>query len=337
MEAFPPITAPAVGALASTVGPAPSRCDALGRWMIACGPARPPAIGVDAPLVPLAIIAGDHGIADAVAGVSALPPNYSADLAAAVRSGESAATLVADAQPIAVTCEDAGGLAPARSVDRESGVTSEEYAEAFSRGIALADGWADRGLPLVAVGDAGRGLTTVAAAIIGATCGVEPVRVVGRGSGVDDAGWKAKVAAIRDAMYRVRDDKHDPERILRTIGSASLVLTTAVLAQAAVRRTPVILDGVGVLASAVCAEILAPGARAWWQVAAGSSEPAHAVALRRLALEPILAEGPRGGAGVSAALAVPLALATGRLARGIPSPEPDTAPASNGEADATGV
>ena len=53
------------------------------------------------------------------------------------------------------------------------------------------------------------------------------------------------------------------------------------LAQAAVRRTPVILDGVVVTAAALVANDLAPGAVNWWVAGHLSPEPAHALALRR--------------------------------------------------------
>ena len=55
---------------------------------------------------------------------------------------------------------------------------------------------------------------------------------------------------------------------------------TGFCAQAAVRRTPVLLDGVVVTAAALAAERLAPGARQWWQAGHRSTEPAHTLALR---------------------------------------------------------
>ena len=42
----------------------------------------------------------------------------------------------------------------------------------------------------------------------------------------------------------------------------------AFLVQSAVRRTPIVLDGVVVTAAALLAERLAPGARAWMQAGA---------------------------------------------------------------------
>ena len=54
------------------------------------------------------------------------------------------------------------------------------------------------------------------------------------------------------------------------------------------RRTPVLLDGMVVTAAALIAEQLAPGARLWWQAGHLSTEPAHALALAQLGLDPIL-------------------------------------------------
>ena len=75
-------------------------------------------------------------------------------------------------------------------------------------------------------------------------------------------------------------------------------------AQAAVRRTPVLLDGVVVTAAALVADKLAPGARQWWQAGHRSTEPAHAQALGKLELEPIVDLQMRLGEGTGAAVAL---------------------------------
>jgi nicotinate-nucleotide--dimethylbenzimidazole phosphoribosyltransferase len=93
---------------------------------------------------------------------------------------------------------------------------------------------------------------------------------------------------------------------LRVCGGADLAAMAGFLAQAAVRRTPVLLDGVVVAAAALVADELAPGARAWWQAGHRSTEPAHALALQRLDLEPILDLGMRLGEGSGAAVALPV-------------------------------
>jgi nicotinate-nucleotide--dimethylbenzimidazole phosphoribosyltransferase len=61
-----------------------------------------------------------------------------------------------------------------------------------------------------------------------------------------------------------------------------------------------------VTAAATVAERLAPGARQWWQAGHRSPEPAHAVALQRLELEPIVDMRMRLGEGTGAAVALPI-------------------------------
>lgn len=78
------------------------------------------------------------------------------------------------------------------------------------------------------------------------------------------------------------------------------------VAQAAVRRTPVLLDGLVITAAAMAADRMAPGARAWWRAGHRSPEPAHRVALAELGLDPILDLGLRLGEGTGAALALPV-------------------------------
>ena len=152
----------------------------------------------------------------------------------------------------------------------------------------------------------GIGNTTPAAVLIGAVTGSEPVTVVGRGTGIDDEGWKRKTAAVRDAMFRVRRLRNDPVEVLRRVSSPDMTAMAAFLAQAAVRRTPVILDGVVTTAAALLADQMAPGARAWWVAGHKSAEPAHSIALRHLGLEPLLDYGMRLGEGSGAVAALPI-------------------------------
>jgi nicotinate-nucleotide--dimethylbenzimidazole phosphoribosyltransferase len=93
---------------------------------------------------------------------------------------------------------------------------------------------------------------------------------------------------------------------MRVCGGADLAAMAGFCAQAAVRRTPLLLDGVVVTAAALIAEKLAPGARQWWQAGHRSTEPAHEQALRLLDLEPIVDLRMRLGEGTGAAIALPV-------------------------------
>ncbi|MET0235599.1 MAG: nicotinate-nucleotide--dimethylbenzimidazole phosphoribosyltransferase, partial [Kibdelosporangium sp.] len=159
------------------------------------------------------------------------------------------------------------------------------------------------------------GNTTPAAVLVAALTGAEPVAVVGRGTGIDDKTWMRKTAAIRDALRRARKVSADPMALLRTSAGADIAAMAAFLAQAAIRKTPVILDGVVSTAAALVAEELAPGARLWWVAGHQSTEPSHKLALEQLGLEPMLDMKMRLGEGSGAVVALPLlAMATRVLA-----------------------
>jgi nicotinate-nucleotide--dimethylbenzimidazole phosphoribosyltransferase len=87
------------------------------------------------------------------------------------------------------------------------------------------------------------------------------------------------------------------------------------LVRAAARRTPVLLDGVVATAAALVAQDLQPRCVRWWRSAQRTSEPAQAVALRRLGLEPILDLGVEAGDGTGGLLAVPMLRAAARAMR----------------------
>ena len=188
----------------------------------------------------------------------------------------------------------------------EDALTDDETAAAIAAGRAIADEEVDAGADLLIAGDMGIGNTTPAAVLVAALTNAEPVAVVGFGTGIDDAGWARKTAAVRDALFRTRPVLPDPVALLRCGGGADLAAMAGFCAQAAVRRTPLLLDGMAVTAAALVAERLAPGARLWWQAGHRSTEPGHALALTELDLEPILDLRMRLGEGSGAALAVPV-------------------------------
>jgi nicotinate-nucleotide--dimethylbenzimidazole phosphoribosyltransferase len=227
------------------------------------------------------------------------------------------------------------------SIDREDALTQEEAEAAVNAGRAFADEEVDSGADLLIAGDMGIGNTTPSAVLIAALTGSEPVAVVGRGTGIDDDAWMRKTAAIRDALRRARKVVHDPVELLRTAGGADLAALAGFLAQAAVRRTPVLLDGVVVGAAAMVAEELAPGARRWWLAGHRSAEPAAALVLDHLDLTPVLNLTMRLGEGSGALTALPVVTAAirvlGEMATfeeaGIGGPTSDEASGRTADAD----
>ncbi|HEX4358450.1 MAG TPA: nicotinate-nucleotide--dimethylbenzimidazole phosphoribosyltransferase [Pseudonocardia sp.] len=308
------------------------RLEQVGVWLAACQGHCPPR--------PLArprvvVFAGDHGVARH--GVSAYPPEVTGQMVSNFLAGGAAVNVLAAVAGATVRVADlavdspgaapddaAGSALPTQvtrykvrrssgRIDLEDALTQDEVEAAIAAGRAIADEEVDSGADLLIAGDMGIGNTTPAAVLVAALTGAEPVAVVGRGTGVDDAGWMRKAAAIRDALRRGRPVRREPVALLRTVGGADLAAMAGFLAQAAVRRTPVLLDGMVVGAAALVAEELAPGARAWWLAGHRSVEPAHTLLLEYLGLEPLLDLGMRLGEGSGALAALPLVLMAGRV------------------------
>ncbi|WP_085974239.1 nicotinate-nucleotide--dimethylbenzimidazole phosphoribosyltransferase [Mycobacterium sp. 155] len=292
------------------------RLEDLSVWVASCQGVCPPQQFVRARVV---VFAGDHGVT--AAGVSAFPAAVTGQMIANFDAGGAAINVLSEVAgatvriaDIAVDCDEP--LSPAigaHKVRRSSGniavedaLTADQIVAAVGAGARIADEEVDSGAELLIAGDMGIGNTTPATTLVAAVTGTEPVAVVGRGTGIDDEGWMRKTAAVRDALYRARKVTDDPLGLLRVCGGADLAAIAGFCAQAAVRRTPVLLDGLVVTAAALLADRLAPGARAWWQAGHRSTEPAHTLALTHLGLEPIVDLGMRLGEGTGAAVALPV-------------------------------
>jgi nicotinate-nucleotide--dimethylbenzimidazole phosphoribosyltransferase len=301
----------------------------LGCWLAAAQgtcPPRPPA----RPRVVL--VAADHGVA--AVGVSAYPSAVTARQVVTAREHTSPAAVLALSAGASVRVVDVAVdhspdapppgslLAPdpryrvgsgSGRIDRADALTEAETARAVEVGRTLADEEVDAGADLLVPGALGVGATTPASVLVAAVTGAEPVAVVGRGSGIDDETWMRKAAAVRDGLRRARPYVRDPLALLRVAGGADLAVLAGLLLQAALRRTPVLLDGLVVGAAALVADELAPGAREWWLLAQRSPEPAMALAAGHLELPPLLDLSIRTEDGAGALAALPLVGMAARL------------------------
>lgn len=270
------------------------------------------------------VFAGDHGVAGR--GVSAYPAEVTGQMVRNFLNGGAAVNVLADNAGATVRVVDLAVDADtprsvsahkvrrsSEPIDLRDALTAEQTRAALRAGRQIADEEIDSGADLLIAGDMGIGNTTPAAVLIAALTGAEPVAAVGRGTGIDDQTWMRKTATVRDALRRARAVVGDPEALLRTAGGADIAALAAFLAQAAARKTPVLLDGVVVGAAALVAEELAPGARQWWLAGHRSAEPAGALVLDSLDLEPLLDLGMRLGEASGALTGLPVLNAAVRL------------------------
>ncbi|AOW86587.1 nicotinate-nucleotide--dimethylbenzimidazole phosphoribosyltransferase [Streptomyces olivaceus] len=306
------------------------RLDELGEWLAAAQsavPVRP----VEKPRVVL--FAGDHKVAEL--GVSARPAGGAGDLVREVLEGGRPVSVLArrlgvpvrvvdmalDCAPESLPAEVAGHRVRRGGgrIDIEDALTLEEAEAAFRAGVAVADEEADSGTDLVVLGDVSVGGTTAAGVLVAALCGTDASVVTGRGGlPIDDLAWMRKCAAIRDGLRRARPVLGDQLRLLATVGGADLTAMTGFLLQSAVRKVPVVLDGVVTAACALVGQRVAFRAPDWWLASHDSGEPGQAKALDRMALEPLLSQGVRVGEGAGGLLALPVVQAAAALAAELP-------------------
>jgi nicotinate-nucleotide--dimethylbenzimidazole phosphoribosyltransferase len=267
------------------------------------------------------VAAGDHGVA--AYGVSAYPPEVTAQMLANFAAGGAAVCVLARRAGADLHVFDLGVASPpvpgvrdlrvgAGTADLTVGpaMTAEQLDRCLDAGASVAAELADQGIGIVALGEMGIGNTTSASALATALLDVDPLAVCGRGTGIDDDGLARKVAAVRSALIANRVDFGDGRSVLAALGGFEIAFLAGLAIAAAERRLVVLLDGFITGAAALAAERIRPGTRSSLIAAHRSPEPGHALILDRLGLEPLLDLGLRLGEGSGAALALPIVQAS---------------------------
>jgi nicotinate-nucleotide--dimethylbenzimidazole phosphoribosyltransferase len=288
------------------------RLEALAtRIVVVTGQAMP---RVDRPVI--FTLAADHGVA--VTGVSAYPQAVTGQMLENFARGGAAVTVLARQVGARVVVADLGSASPpsglpgildrrvspgTRDFTTGPAMTHEETLEAMIRGAALVE---EAAPDLVATGEMGIGNTTAASALTAVLTGSDPGEVTGRGTGIDDATWRRKVGAVRQALAANRPRADDPLGTLAAVGGLEIAGLAGVVLAGAARRVPVVVDGFIATVAALVAVRLAPVARDYLIAAHRSAEPGHARLLDALGLEPYLDLGMRLGEGTGAALGIGL-------------------------------
>src|SRR5205823_4180361 len=164
---------------------------------------------------PALVFAGDHGIARR--GVSAYPPEVTAQMVANFVRGGAAISVLARREGFSLTVVDAGvdaHFAPdprlidakvrrgTRDFGFESAMTPAECREALARAERIVDGIAARGSNTLVLGEMGIGNTASASVLMHGLTGLALPDCVGRGTGLDDRGLARKVELLSAACAR---------------------------------------------------------------------------------------------------------------------------------------
>lgn len=266
------------------------------------------------------VFAADHGIA--AEGVSAYPPEVTAQMVANFAAGGAAVNVIARQHGIAVVVVDVGVAAAApppagviaarvavgtRNMLREPAMTMVEARRAMEIGIAVAEREVASGATMIALGEMGIGNTTAAAAITAALLELPAATVVGPGTGLDPAGVARKQEVVAAALARHRPDPRRPLDVLAAVGGLEIAAVAGACLGAAAAGCLVVADGFIASAGVLAAVRIAPAARAYCVFAHRSPEPGHAAILTALDARPLLELDMRLGEGTGACLGIVLA------------------------------
>jgi len=151
-------------------------------------------------------------------------------------------------------------------------------------GVAVAERAIDAGANLL-IAHLPDDESTRARALIGVLCHRDAAAVTYQSQGMTDSQWALQCGNSRDHICAWVAMRGEPMALLQIAGDVGVTTMVGCLLAAAARRTPVILDGIRVLAAAVVADRLAPQASSWWRAASTSPDPAHTIASERIDLE----------------------------------------------------
>lgn len=206
-------------------------------------------------------------------------------------------------EPGVRNCRIAAGTANLR---REPAMTLEQAHAAIHEGIAIAGELKDAGYDLLAVGEMGIGNTTTSSALASVLLELPVEAVTGRGAGLSGEGLLRKIQVIEEAIALHRPDRNQPVEVLARLGGFDIGGMTGLMLGAAIHRIPVVLDGMISEVAALLAQSICPAATDYMLASHMGKEPACALVLERLGLEPVIYGDLALGEGTGAVMLFPL-------------------------------
>lgn len=193
-----------------------------------------------------------------------------------------------------------------RNFLKEPAMSRRETVQALETGIAVAGEMSRRGFTLLGSGEMGIGNTTTSSAVLSVLLEQPPSRVTGRGAGLDTTSYRRKISVIEEGIRLRRPDKGDGVDVLSKVGGLDLAGLAGLYLGCAYFGIPAVLDGLICAAAALAAVRICPAVSGYLLASHVSAEPAGAMALEALGLEPAINAGMCLGEGTGAAALFPL-------------------------------
>lgn len=185
-------------------------------------------------------------------------------------------------------------------------MTREQAMRAIQNGVSLADTFKQSGCSILVTGEMGIGNTSTSSAVASVLLHLPVDTVTGRGAGLSDEGLLRKRNAIRKAIEINRPDPDDALDVLMKVGGFDLAGLAGLYIGAAIRRLPIVVDGLPSSVAALLAARLVPACRVAMLASHCSAEPVAKAILKELGLDPILFADMKLGEGTGAVCLLPL-------------------------------
>ena len=265
----------------------------IARWLATWQGRHPPTVEAPAVLV----FAANHGVA--ARGVSAFPPEVTAQMVANFEAGGAAVNQLAQVAGARFAVVPLNLDTPTSDFTDTAAMTESEFIAAFTAGWNAVPADVD----LVALGEMGIGNTTSAAAVCHALFGGHANDWTGPGTGVAGDALSYKAQVVADAVQR-HHDADGPLDILRRVGGRELAAMAGACLAARHQHVPVLADGYVSGAALACLGAAHPGALDHVRMAHLSAEPGHRRLLDTLGMPPLLELNMRLGEASGATLAI---------------------------------
>ncbi|MBT5187879.1 MAG: nicotinate-nucleotide--dimethylbenzimidazole phosphoribosyltransferase [Kordiimonadaceae bacterium] len=244
------------------------------------------------------VFAGNHGVA--VQGVSAFPPEVTAQMVGNFQNGGAAINQLtklsgASLDVIALELDK-----PTNDFTIASAMSEKECCVAIQAGADAVPENAD----ILLLGEMGIANTTSAAAVALSTFGGDAKDWVGHGTGIDDAGLILKQQVVDKAVNLHKGSQTSSFDILMTVGGRELAAIAGAVIEARLRRIPVLLDGFISTSAAAALTKDNPHALEHTLISHSSVERGHQKLALKLNMRPILDLDMRLGEASGAAVAL---------------------------------
>ncbi len=243
------------------------------------------------------VAAADHGVA--AEGVSAFPPEVTAQMVATFLSGGGAVSVLARETGAELVCVDAGvasdtshldvvqtGLKPSANLATAPALSSADVGTALDAGRELAKQAAQDGITVLVGGEMGIANTTPATALACWLTGGQPGALAGPGTGLDPDGVRHKADVVARAL--ARHEPQDALGALAAVGGGEIAVLAGLALGAGEHGLGYLCDGLIATAAAAIAARLAPDLQPRLLAGHRSPEPAHTALLGILGLRPVL-------------------------------------------------